>query len=179
MPSAFLLGEEVNPHPSTNNSIDVLAFDPDDPTLIVIELANLTLDPSGNSEIVIINGNSNTPAGSISVPPGVGFAERPSGLAVNQGIDPDHVLRALRQPNREVAGDPRGTLLLAPVVLELEDHAPGALDGLAEPVGGATDPVELQIRVQGEPVVSVRRQEVPPLVAARRFGCAPRGPASA
>lgn len=38
LPSAFLIGEEVNPHPSTNNAIDILAFDPDDSTLIVIEL---------------------------------------------------------------------------------------------------------------------------------------------
>jgi hypothetical protein len=38
LPQAFLIGEEVNPHSSTNNSIDILAFDPDDSTLIVIEL---------------------------------------------------------------------------------------------------------------------------------------------
>ena len=38
IPSAFLIGEEINPHPSTNNSIDILAFDPDDSSLVVVEL---------------------------------------------------------------------------------------------------------------------------------------------
>ena len=35
---SFLIGQEVNPHYSVGNSIDLLAFDPDDSTLIVIEL---------------------------------------------------------------------------------------------------------------------------------------------
>jgi hypothetical protein len=38
LPSAFLVGEEVRPHESTQNAIDLLAFDPDDSSLIVIEL---------------------------------------------------------------------------------------------------------------------------------------------
>jgi hypothetical protein len=38
LPSAFLIGDEINPHPSTQNSIDLLAYNPDDSSLIVIEL---------------------------------------------------------------------------------------------------------------------------------------------
>lgn len=38
LPTAFLIGEEINPHDSTQNSIDILAYDPDDSSLIVIEL---------------------------------------------------------------------------------------------------------------------------------------------
>ena len=37
-PSAFLVGEEIRPHPSTNDSLDLLAFDPDDSSLLLIEL---------------------------------------------------------------------------------------------------------------------------------------------
>lgn len=38
LPSAFLIGEEVNPDNTTQNSIDLLAYDADDSSLIVIEL---------------------------------------------------------------------------------------------------------------------------------------------
>ena len=38
LPSCFLIGKEINPHPSTQNAIDLLAYNPDDSTLIVIEL---------------------------------------------------------------------------------------------------------------------------------------------
>lgn len=38
LPTSYLIGKEVNPHRSTNNSIDLLAYDPDDSSLIVIEL---------------------------------------------------------------------------------------------------------------------------------------------
>ena len=38
LPSAFLIGDEINPHPSTQNTIDLLAYDPDDSSIIVIEL---------------------------------------------------------------------------------------------------------------------------------------------
>jgi len=38
LPSAYLIGEEVRPHESIQDSIDLLAFDPDDSSLIVIEL---------------------------------------------------------------------------------------------------------------------------------------------
>ncbi len=38
LPTAFLIGDEVSPHPSVQNSIDLLAYDPDDSSLIVIEL---------------------------------------------------------------------------------------------------------------------------------------------
>jgi len=36
--TAYLIGQEIKPHPSVGNSIDLLAFDPDDSSLIVIEL---------------------------------------------------------------------------------------------------------------------------------------------
>ena len=38
LPSAFLIGEEVTPDNTTQNSIDLLAYDADDSSLIVIEL---------------------------------------------------------------------------------------------------------------------------------------------
>jgi len=38
LPSAFLIGDAINPHPSTQNTIDLLAYDPDDSSIIVIEL---------------------------------------------------------------------------------------------------------------------------------------------
>ena len=38
LPTAYLIGDEINPHESTQDSIDVLAYDPDDSSLIVIEL---------------------------------------------------------------------------------------------------------------------------------------------
>jgi hypothetical protein len=38
MPSAFLIGEEINPDNSTQNSLDILAYDADDSSLVVIEL---------------------------------------------------------------------------------------------------------------------------------------------
>lgn len=38
LPTAFLIGDEVSPHPSVQNSIDLLAYNPDDSSLIVIEL---------------------------------------------------------------------------------------------------------------------------------------------
>ena len=37
-PSAFLIGQEINPHNSTGDSLDLLAFDPEDSSMIVIEL---------------------------------------------------------------------------------------------------------------------------------------------
>ena len=37
-PSAFLIGQEIRPHASTNDALDLLAFDPDDSSLLVIEL---------------------------------------------------------------------------------------------------------------------------------------------
>ena len=37
-PTTFLIGDEVSPHSAVQNSIDLLAFDPDDSSLIVIEL---------------------------------------------------------------------------------------------------------------------------------------------
>jgi hypothetical protein len=37
-PEAFLVGVEINPHISTQNSIDILSYDPDSSSLIVIEL---------------------------------------------------------------------------------------------------------------------------------------------
>jgi hypothetical protein len=38
LPTAYLIGDEINPHESTQDSIDILAYDPDDSSLIVIEL---------------------------------------------------------------------------------------------------------------------------------------------
>lgn len=38
LPTAYLIGQEVTPHISNKDSIDLLAFDPDDSSLIVIEL---------------------------------------------------------------------------------------------------------------------------------------------
>ena len=38
LPSSFLIGKEINPHPSTRDAIDLLAFDPNDSSIIVIEL---------------------------------------------------------------------------------------------------------------------------------------------
>jgi hypothetical protein len=38
LPTSFLVGEEINPHSSVQNSIDLLAFNPDDSGLVVIEL---------------------------------------------------------------------------------------------------------------------------------------------
>ena len=37
-PSAFLIGQEITPDNTTQNSIDLLAYDADDSSLIVIEL---------------------------------------------------------------------------------------------------------------------------------------------
>lgn len=37
-PSLFLIGTEIKPHISILNSIDILAYDPDDSTLVVVEL---------------------------------------------------------------------------------------------------------------------------------------------
>ena len=38
IPTAYLIGQEVTPHHSVQNSIDMLAFDIDDSSIIVIEL---------------------------------------------------------------------------------------------------------------------------------------------
>lgn len=38
LPSAFLIGDEVNPHSSTQDAIDILAYEPDTSSLVVIEL---------------------------------------------------------------------------------------------------------------------------------------------
>ena len=38
IPAAYLIGQEVNPHSSTQDSIDLLAYNPDDSSLVVIEL---------------------------------------------------------------------------------------------------------------------------------------------
>lgn len=38
LPSAFLIGEEITPDSSTQNSLDLLAYDSDDSSLVVIEL---------------------------------------------------------------------------------------------------------------------------------------------
>ena len=38
LPSAFLIGQEIRPHKSVGDTIDLLAFDPEDSSLIVIEL---------------------------------------------------------------------------------------------------------------------------------------------
>ena len=38
LPSAFLVGQEINPDPSTQNTLDLLAYDGDTSSLIVIEL---------------------------------------------------------------------------------------------------------------------------------------------
>ncbi len=38
LPSSYLIGQEVKPHQSTQDSIDLLAFNPDDSSIIVIEL---------------------------------------------------------------------------------------------------------------------------------------------
>lgn len=38
LPTSYLIGQEINPHESVGNAIDLLAFNPDDSTLIVIEL---------------------------------------------------------------------------------------------------------------------------------------------
>ena len=38
MPSAFLIGEEITPDNSTQNRLDLLAYDSDDSSLVVIEL---------------------------------------------------------------------------------------------------------------------------------------------
>jgi hypothetical protein len=38
LPTAYLIGQEITPHISNKDSIDLLAFDPDDSSLIVIEL---------------------------------------------------------------------------------------------------------------------------------------------
>ena len=37
-PSAFLIGQEVKPHDATSDSVDLIAFDPDDSSIIIIEL---------------------------------------------------------------------------------------------------------------------------------------------
>ena len=38
IPSAILVGSEIRPHDSTQDSLDILAFDPDDSQVVVIEL---------------------------------------------------------------------------------------------------------------------------------------------
>lgn len=38
IPSALLVGSEIRPHDSTQDSLDILAFDPDDSQVVVIEL---------------------------------------------------------------------------------------------------------------------------------------------
>ncbi len=38
IPNSYLIGQEIKPHSSIGDSIDLLAFDPEDSTLIVIEL---------------------------------------------------------------------------------------------------------------------------------------------
>ncbi len=38
LPECFLVGKEINPHSSVNDSIDLLAFDPNENELIIIEL---------------------------------------------------------------------------------------------------------------------------------------------
>ncbi len=38
LPSAFLIAEEVKPHVSTQDAIDILAYDPDNSAMVVIEL---------------------------------------------------------------------------------------------------------------------------------------------
>jgi hypothetical protein len=38
LPSSYLIGTEIKPHESTLDAIDLLAFNPDDSSLIVIEL---------------------------------------------------------------------------------------------------------------------------------------------
>lgn len=38
LPTSYLIGQEITPHKSVGNSIDLLAFNPDDSSLIVIEL---------------------------------------------------------------------------------------------------------------------------------------------
>lgn len=38
LPNCFFVGEEIRPHPSTQDSIDILGFDSDDSSLVVIEL---------------------------------------------------------------------------------------------------------------------------------------------
>ena len=38
MPSAFVIGEEITPDDSTQNSLDILAYDADDSSLVIIEL---------------------------------------------------------------------------------------------------------------------------------------------
>lgn len=38
LPNSYLIGQEIKPHASIGDSIDLLAFDPEDSTLIVIEL---------------------------------------------------------------------------------------------------------------------------------------------
>ncbi len=38
IPAAYLIGQEVKPHTSTQDSIDLLAYNPDDSSLVVIEL---------------------------------------------------------------------------------------------------------------------------------------------
>jgi hypothetical protein len=38
LPNAFLIGEEINPDPRTQDSVDLLAYDSDDSSLVVIEL---------------------------------------------------------------------------------------------------------------------------------------------
>jgi hypothetical protein len=38
LPTAILIGSEINPHPSTGDAIDLLAYDPQDSSLVVIEL---------------------------------------------------------------------------------------------------------------------------------------------
>lgn len=38
IPSAYLIGQEINPDPCTQDAMDLLAYDPDDSSLIVIEL---------------------------------------------------------------------------------------------------------------------------------------------
>jgi hypothetical protein len=37
-PSAFLIGQEIKPHDATGDSIDLVAFDPDESSIIIIEL---------------------------------------------------------------------------------------------------------------------------------------------
>lgn len=38
LPNSYLIGQEINPHKSVGNTIDLLAFDADDSSIIVIEL---------------------------------------------------------------------------------------------------------------------------------------------
>src|SRR5262245_61831675 len=96
-------------------------------------------------------------------------ARRPPRLAV-EGIDADDVLRAPREAEGEAGRDARPLVLRPDPELELDDHAPVRADpgrSAPRPSRGAA---EADLRVDGEAIAPVAREEVAPQVAVHEHG---------